>query len=1164
MERPARAVDVGITGYLPDFPWLSITANYQQFFGEMIEVSTGNDPLKDPYQLDVALNYQPVPLLTFNAGYSREKGGEKGLTVGASVTYVFGVPFEKQIDPGEVGVSKSLDVQLFKLVERDHNIRLEYRKKEPAFIARFTQSQYVVMEGSDNNLSSWLILSNPTEVSSIRYSGTAITGVPAGSGVIQRDQIDYFHAPAYQRQTSADSNQYQLTGVVTLKNGQVISTPPAAITIKPSETIASLVQRGSPVEPDGEAFILVTAMVEDADHHPLAGQTVSFSQIPNITITDEGSSTTDTNGQVTKKVTCSKAGTYTVVAEFHEQSRSVDVVFSDRPSPPPGDLSDAYSSMAASGSPALADGTAPVTVTVTLKNDDDNPVSGQTVTFPEVLELTITPQNTTTDEHGQVTALVTSSKSGIYSVTAVSNDQSRSVDLVFKANSATADISNSHSTVIINKDSAIADGADTAFIAATLKDAYGNPVSGEVVTFPDVQGLTIFKPVKTTDENGQVFADITSTVAGTYTVSAEYGGKTRPATVTFTANTATADITNDYSSLEETGSPAVADGISTISVTATLKDADGNPVAGQAIHFPEVVGITISESSGMTDDNGQVVTDVTSTLAGNYTVQTVYGGKSRSLDITFIANAATADITNTHSSVTETHSPALADATDAVTVTATLMDADGNPVSGETITFPAVADLRIVEQTATTDEQGQAVAKVTSTVAGVYTVAAEYKGKTRAVDISFIANPATADITNSHSTVTEVGSPSLADGNAVIEVTVALKDAYGNPVANQMVTFPEVVGLKIAEQALTTDAAGQVRVNVTSTVAGTYSLGAEYQGKSRSVQVIFIANPATADITNSHSSVTETSSPALADGNAIVTVTATLKDADGNPVPDQEVAFPAVSGLTITEQSSTTNTDGQVIASVTSKMAGTYSVAAEYRGKSRAVEVVFNANPATADITNDYSTFTATGSPALADGSAVITVTATLKDADGNPVPNQAVTFPAVTGLSITEQNGVTNDDGKVFVGVTSFTAGTYPVSVEHNGKSRTVNIIFTANAATAEITNDDSSVTEKGSPAIADGHAPVAITVVLKDAYGNPVPDQEIVFPAVTGLTMSYPDNKTNADGQVIASFTSTDAGEYSVAAEYKGQVRPVTISFTANPATADITNEYSNGCSL
>ncbi len=1161
MERPARGVDVDVSGYLPDFPWLSLSANYQQFFGDTIEVSTGGDPIKDPYHLAVALNYQPVPLLTFNAGYSREKGGEKGLSVGASVTYVFGVPFEQQINPGEVGISKSLDAQLFKLVERDHNIRLEYRKKEPTFTARFTQSQYEVMEGSENNLSNWLIFSNPSEVASTHFSGTAVTTVPVGRGIVQIDQVDYFHAPAYQRQTRADSNQYQLTGNVTLKNGQMISIPPVVIMVKPSEIIASLVERGSPVEADGEAFVLVTATIEDAEHHPLSGQTVAFPEIPNMTIVDEGSSTTDSNGQVTKKVTCSKAGTYSVVAEFHEQSRSVDVVFSDRPSLLSGDLSDTYSSMAERGSPALADGTAPVTITVTLKNDYDNPVAGQAITFPEVSGLTITAKNTTTDDHGQVSATVTSTKAGTYSVSAESNGQTRSVDVTFRANPATADITNADSSVTVNKNTAVADGTDVIVATVTLKDAYGNAVSGETVTFPAVNDLTITEQVTTTDEQGQVMADITSTVSGTYTLSAEYGGKTRSVAVTFAANAATADITNDHSSLEQTGSPAVADGIASITVIATLKDADGNPVAGQTITFPEVAGLILTEHDATTDVNGQVVASVTSILAGNYTVQAEYNGKVRSVDVVFIANTATADITNDHSSVTEIGSPALADATDAVTVTATLSDADGNPVSGETVTFPAVAGLTFTKQSTTTDAQGQVVAKVTSTVAGTYSVIAEHQGKSREVSLTFITNPATADITNDHSSVTETGSPVLANGTSVVRVTATLKDDNGNPVPNKAVTFPAVDGLTITEQSSTTNTEGQVVASVTSTRAGEYTVAVEYNGKTRPVNITFNADPATADITNTFSSVVERGSPALADGTAFITVIATLKDAYDNPVPDQTIVFPTVAGLTIKEQTTITNAAGQVAACFSSTVEGNYAVPVDFKGKNRSVNISFTDNPDTADITNAHSSVTVTGSPAIADGRAVITVTATLMDAHGNPVPNENVVFPAVPGLTITEKTTTTDHRGQVVAAITSIKSGNYKVAASYKDKTRPVDIVFTANPDTASLTNTLSSVSETGSPAIANGVMAVVVTATLTDANGNPVPDQAVTFPAVAGLDITAKAARTDVNGEIMAEVTSTHAASYTMAAEYKGESLSVDVTFNASVATARITSLDSDG---
>ena len=173
-------------------PWISTDLNYQQYFGDHVEVSNGDDPVKDPSIASVTLNYQPVPLLTLSAGYSKEEGGDEGMEALASITYNFGVPLAQQLDSNQVRASRTSANQLFNLVQRDHNIRLEYQKRAAeALTVSFTTDNVRVAEGSRIDLSTLLkITGNRAQLAGIHYDGSGATYV-----------IDnrFFQAPVYMR-----------------------------------------------------------------------------------------------------------------------------------------------------------------------------------------------------------------------------------------------------------------------------------------------------------------------------------------------------------------------------------------------------------------------------------------------------------------------------------------------------------------------------------------------------------------------------------------------------------------------------------------------------------------------------------------------------------------------------------------------------------------------------------------------------------------------------------------------------------------------------------------------------------------------------------------------------------------------------------------------------
>ena len=142
-------------------------------------------------------------------------------------------------------------------------------------------------------------------------------------------------------------------------------------------------------------------------------------------------------------------------------------------------------------------------------------------------------------------------------------------------------------------------------VTATVNDAAGSPVPSVIVRFT-VTGSNSASGSGTTDANGQATFCYTGTVAGTDAISAyadannnnvqdpgePTGAATKlwlpaaPATLVLTPPTATNTVGTQHC------------------VTATVKDAGGNPVPGVTVRFT-VTGSNSASGSGTTDANGQ-------------------------------------------------------------------------------------------------------------------------------------------------------------------------------------------------------------------------------------------------------------------------------------------------------------------------------------------------------------------------------------------------------------------------------------------------------------------------------------------------------------------------------------------------------------------------------
>jgi len=77
-------------------------------------------------------------------------------------------------------------------------------------------------------------------------------------------------------------------------------------------------------------------------------------------------------------------------------------------------------------------------------------------------------------------------------------------------------------------------------------------------------------------------------------------------------------ISSAYSSLTLTPGSAQADGSSSITAAATLRDVNNNPVSGRTIAFRSLAHLTMSNPSNTTDVNGQANTTITTTTPGTF------------------------------------------------------------------------------------------------------------------------------------------------------------------------------------------------------------------------------------------------------------------------------------------------------------------------------------------------------------------------------------------------------------------------------------------------------------------------------------------------------------------------------------------------------------------
>ncbi len=904
---------------------------------------------------------------------------------------------------------------------------------------------------------------------------------------------------------------------------------------------------------NGSATNKVKATVTDANGNILIGQTVNFSAGNGATIVASG--TTGDDGTVTMTLTSTVAGDSTVTASINNSSQSVSVTF----------VADTSTARIADGAlaveftGALANGSATNKVKATVTDANGNILIGQTVNFSAGNGASIVASGTTGND-GTVTMTLTSTVVGDSTVTASINNSSESVDVTFVADTGTAQIAAGALEIV--ETGARADGETTNSVKATVTDARGTPLPGQIVNFSAGNGATIAAS-GTTGGNGTVTMMLTSTVAGDATVTASINGSSQSVRVTFVADENSAQMSVTVDSTDA----ALANGSATRTVTATLTDASNNPLPNQSVSFTVNGGPAFTgESSGTTGDDGTMAVTLTSTVAGTFTVSGTASGVSlsNSADVTFIADASTAQLIIVTSSDTKT-----ANGTDTHPVTLRVEDARGNPltsVQSVTLSVPAGGPL-FSNNTATlstsTDSNGELEVPLTSMVAGTFTVSARLgSGTAVTAQVRFAADTSTARLT----VAADSTEAAPADGTTTRTVTATLTDAGGNPLPNQSVLFTASDGPVFSgESSGTTGDTGTVTVTLTSTVAGTFTVSGAALSLSLndSAEVTFIADASTAQLIIVTSSDTKT-----ANGTDTHPVTLRVEDARGNPLTSvQSVTLsvpaggPLFSNNTAT-LSTSTDSNGELEVPLTSMVAGTFTVSARLgSGTAVTAQVRFAADTSTAQLTVAADSTEA----APANGTDTRTVTATLTDAGGNPLPNQSVSFTVNGGPAFSgEASGTTGDTGTLTVTLTSTVAGTFTVSgtaasLSLNGSAQ---VMFAADASTARLVIETSSDTT-----VANGTDSHPVTLKVEDARGNPLTSVHNVTLSVPADGPLFSNNtatlstSTDSNGELEVPLTSTVAGTFTVSASL-GDSAAVNaqVTFVADARTARLVIETSS----
>ncbi|MBV8956012.1 MAG: Ig-like domain-containing protein, partial [Solirubrobacterales bacterium] len=334
-------------------------------------------------------------------------------------------------------------------------------------------------------------------------------------------------------------------------------------------------------------------------------------------------------------------------------------------------------------------------------------------------------------------------------------------------------------------------------------------------------------------------------------------------------------------------STIVADGQSKTEATASVTDAKGHPVSGDAVRFSS-------------SDPGQPASiPATETAPGTYTatiVSTTTVGRS-----TITATDSTAKISGTATltqtagtpttiTVRLTPSTIVADGRSTTTAAAVVTDAQGHPISGQVVTFSSNDPGRPAAISGAETSPGTYTATIVSTTTVGRSTMTATDSTAKLVGTATLTQtagpPATIRVTLTPATL-------AADGRSTTTAVALVNDAQGHAVSGQVVTFsssdprqPASIpagevspGMYMAIITSTTTL-GQSTITAADKAAGISASATLTQTVARAVHITLTVSPAAV----------------VADGRSKSAATATITDAQGHPVPGDNVVFSASDG----------------------------------------------------------------------------------------------------------------------------------------------------------------------------------------------------------------------------------------------------------------------------
>ncbi|HEA7398253.1 TPA: inverse autotransporter beta domain-containing protein [Escherichia coli] len=1137
--RPANGWDLRAEGWLPAWPQLGGKLVYEQYYGDEVALFDKNDRQSNPHAITAGLNYTPFPLLTLSAEQRQGKQGENDTRFAVDLTWQPSSSMQKQLNPDEVAGRRSLAGSRYDLIDRNNNIVLEYRKKE---LIRLSLLDPV--KGKSGEIKP-LVSSLQTKYALKGYNIEAAALEAAGGKVSTSGKDITVTLPGYRfTNTPETDNTWSIDVTAEDVKGNMSRHEQSMVVIQAptlSQKDSLLSVNPLTVAADKKSTTILIVTAHDSDGTPVPGLALQTRSegVQDITLSDW---TDNGDGSYTQILTAgTTSGSVTLTPQINGESAVKESIVVNIV---PVVSSRDHSSITIDNVSYYAGDD--IKVRVELKDESNQPVAYQ----KEELVKAVTVENSKPG----ATIVWHEEQPGVYTANYPAHKQGTALRAQLSLHNWNAPLQSHIYNIEANQNK-----ARVATLSATNNDVYAdkktfntltinvtdesdNPLTNHQVTFKNEKGSAEFvePPQQNTDAYGVATINMVSQVAEENTISATLpNGFSQRIIAKFVSDSSTPK----FKQLVADPDTIIAGNSQGSTLTAIVTDFHNNPLKDMKVNFVAPGGSQLDNTTATTDQSGIVRVHLTSSKAGSYSVDAsleVDKNIHQSVTITVVPNKEQSVMTLNAGS-----GSAIANNTNIVTLTASVKDVYGHPLPDEDVKFTLPASMTgnftLSSETARTDANGDAVVTLRGTKAGEFTVTATLtRNNTVAYQqVTFIGDTNSAQLQPLTASLNSI----VAGNSTGSTLTATILDAYQNPLKDQLVTF-QSNDVTLSGTEVTTNTLGQATVTMTSNIAGQHNVVVSRKAQAsdnKTFSLSVLPDESSAKVI----SITGAEKTITVGEN--ITLRILVQDAFNNVIAGQRVRLSAqpTTNITIGDTAYTDN-NGYAYVNLLSTQPGVYQVTATLDNNSSSKVDV--------NVANGKLELTSSKPETTVHNSEGITLTATARNARGELMPGQIITFSVTpegatlsnTGEVLTDQSGqakvtLTSDKVNVYT-VTAIMGKDVPVQSQ-------VTVAVKADAKTAHVV----SVVASPDTITADGIDSSTITSRVEDDYGFPVEGVDVSHGLDTkgSPVVNIPTTRTDQSGQVTATITSTLAETLTVNVQVPGTAnQSATITLVAGTA--------------